>query len=346
MNTINDNKNPFFSVIIPCYNSKDTIERLLDSLVNQKYESMEVIIQDDNSTDNFMELVEPYKSKLNIKYFKNKPREIHCPGNTRNDGIDNATGEWITFIDHDDMFEDNIFIEVVRCIQFNNEPNLLVSEFKVLDFKTNEVINEYDEKATFWLHGKFYNRKFLLDNNIRFKDDLITHEDHYFNQLIFGHLALQNTGYSILKEFTYRHFHNPDSFGQKLCVIDDDGLCFIDKYYDDYLKGVADPLFELYERYPNKKQDILIKFSNCLLFAYFYYQSLFYRRKFNHYQQNREIFERYLIKVRETLGVSNDDIIKIVYADSDSYNNMRDTVIPTCGDMIEYDSFATFINRF
>ena len=86
----------FLSVIIPCHNCRNSIGELLDSLIQQvNPPRFEVIIQDDNSTDGFMEIVNGYKIYLDIKYFKNKQREVHCPGNTRNDGLDNAKGKWV-----------------------------------------------------------------------------------------------------------------------------------------------------------------------------------------------------------------------------------------------------------
>ena len=98
------------SVIVPLYNGAKWILRLLESVDKQTFKpSMEVIIQDDYSTDGGVELVKSskYMKSLNIKFFTNKQREIHCPGNTRLDGMNNAKGIWITFIDQDDRYELN-----------------------------------------------------------------------------------------------------------------------------------------------------------------------------------------------------------------------------------------------
>lgn len=343
MNNLN---NPYFSVIIPCFNCRKTIERLLESLVNQFFDDMEVIIQDDGSTDNFMELVEPFKEKLNIKYFRNKPREVHCPSNTRQDGLENATGKWVTFIDHDDMFESNVFMEVKRCIEFNKERYLLVSDFREFNPETYEVLHIFDEPCTFWMHGKFYNRQFLIDYDIEFKEDLVSHEDHYFNQLVFGYIAAIGVKYSILKQFTYRWMFYADSTGKKMCEANEYGFGFIDRYYEDYLNALLEPLFMLYDKYPRMKDLILFKMTYVMLYAYFYYQSLYYRRKFEHYLPNKIAFGNYLNRIKSTLGVTNYDIAMIIYSDSDSFNSMRGKVFGTCGDMIEHDSFYTFIESF
>ena len=337
---------PFLSVIIPCCNSRNTIERLLDSIIRQSFSDMEVIIQDDFSVDNFMELVEPYKDKLNIKYFKNKSREVHCPGNTRIDGLNNATGEWVTFIDHDDLFEDNVFIEFKKCIEFNNEKYLVVSDFSEYNPETNTYRDFNYELGSFWLHGKFYNRAFLKKYNIQFKEDLVTHEDHYFNQLVFGYLGILEIAYSILAMKTYIWIYDRNSTGKKLCYTDENGLCFIDRYYGEYISSVSEPLFMLYEKYPEKKNRILIKMSHIAVYAYFYYQSLYYRNNCSDYPPNKVIYGNYIRRIKSELNVSADDIIKIVYSDHESYNHMRDTVQDTCGAMIEYISFDGFIRQF
>ena len=61
------NNSNWLSVIIPAYNCVNTIERLLDSILDQHDDDLEIIICDDHSTDNFMDNVVPYTDKLNIK---------------------------------------------------------------------------------------------------------------------------------------------------------------------------------------------------------------------------------------------------------------------------------------
>lgn len=334
---------PFFSVIIPCYNCRNSIENLLDSLVNQHYKSMEVIIQDDYSTDNFMELVEPYKEKLNIKYFKNKPREIHCPGNTRFDGLNNSTGEWVTFIDHDDMFEPDSFIEVVKCINHNKEKNFLVSKFREYYPPTDIFTKEYTYNATTWLHGKFYNRNFLFKNGIQFKENLVSHEDLCFNQQVYCNLTVNNMTYSILNQFTYRWMFDANSTSRKMFF---EELNYIDTYYDDFITTSTDPWFKAYEEHPEMRDEIIKRVSYTSLSAYFYYQSLYLRRGFKHYIKDRDIFGQYINKIMKTFNITKQDIIDVVYSSSENYNIIRDSAMGGCQGLIEYESYRTFMENF
>ncbi|MDH5442425.1 MAG: glycosyltransferase [Candidatus Nomurabacteria bacterium] len=101
------------SIIIPCYNNADTIDISLDSLINQTYKNLEIIVVDDNSTDDLYSTIKQYiKKDSRIKYIKNTdidPYRINRIGtninagySARNFGIQHATGDIITFQDADD----------------------------------------------------------------------------------------------------------------------------------------------------------------------------------------------------------------------------------------------------
>jgi glycosyltransferase involved in cell wall biosynthesis len=159
----------------------------MNSLLVQDFDDMEIIISDDNSTDNFMEIVDKYKALLNIKYFPTNKHKYHCPGNTRLDGLSHATGEWVTFIDHDDELIPGSFKTVYDTLNNNLQYNIpfIFSPVQRVDVNGNSTLLE----AITWLHGNFYKRQFLIDNDINFKEDLYGNEDLYFNNLVNGHLT-------------------------------------------------------------------------------------------------------------------------------------------------------------
>ena len=86
------NKRPFYSIVIPCYNSRPTIERTLESIYKQHlpYLDIQVVLSDDCSTESYQDIVDKYKSKLYITQVKTDYNK--CPGNTRQRGVDNAIG--------------------------------------------------------------------------------------------------------------------------------------------------------------------------------------------------------------------------------------------------------------
>mgnify|MGYP003450178492 CR=1 FL=1 len=95
----------YVSVIIPTYNRAFELDRCLNSLVNQTVNCFEVIVCDDGSTDNTSEVVEKYKTLLNITYLKDV--NFGGPSRPRNNGIKQSQGDIIAFLDSDDWWYPN-----------------------------------------------------------------------------------------------------------------------------------------------------------------------------------------------------------------------------------------------
>ena len=92
---------PLVSVIIPVHNAEDVIENTLDSVLNQSYQNMEVIIVDDASTDSSREKIEAYEDSRLKKIFLETNHHVCYSGNI---GFENATGKYIALIGHDDCW--------------------------------------------------------------------------------------------------------------------------------------------------------------------------------------------------------------------------------------------------
>lgn len=105
------------SVIIPIHNSSKYIEECLESVINQTYKDIEIIIVDDASTDNSLELVKNINDNR-IKIIELK--ENAGAANARNKGIENATGNYICFLDSDDYWVLDKLEKQVKFIEDNN----------------------------------------------------------------------------------------------------------------------------------------------------------------------------------------------------------------------------------
>ncbi|MDY3204521.1 MAG: glycosyltransferase family A protein [Arcobacter sp.] len=89
------------SVIIPCYNSSKTILRALESVINQTYQDLEIIVVDDGSIDNIKKLIESFFIDKEVQY-KYIYQKNSGPSTARNNGVINSNGEYIAFLDSDD----------------------------------------------------------------------------------------------------------------------------------------------------------------------------------------------------------------------------------------------------
>lgn len=94
---------PFFSIIIPTYNRAGLIGTAIESVINQKFKSWELIIVDDGSTDNTKGVVRSYKNE-NISYYYQENAEKSI---ARNNGFGHSDGQYICFLDSDDWYLDN-----------------------------------------------------------------------------------------------------------------------------------------------------------------------------------------------------------------------------------------------
>ena len=96
-----------FSIVIPTYNKANTIEQALDSIYDQTVNNFEIIVVNDGSTDNILDVLDRYDKPVRVISQENKGVSV-----ARNTGIDHAVGEYICFLDADDMWYPN-HLEVV-----------------------------------------------------------------------------------------------------------------------------------------------------------------------------------------------------------------------------------------
>lgn len=133
-----------FSVIIPSFNNGEWISKTLDSILNQTFKDFEIIVVDDMSTDNSVEII---KSKLRDidTLLINQSKRLN--GGTRNVGITSAKGEYLIFIDSDDWFiDDKVFEDIDR--KLNGEDILFIgylSHNPNSDILVNPIISDLEQ---------------------------------------------------------------------------------------------------------------------------------------------------------------------------------------------------------
>ena len=121
------NNKPLVSVIIPTYNRKKTISRSIQSVLNQTYENIELIIVDDGSTDGTKELViEKYGDA--VVYVENQRKK--GPSGARNYGVQIANGEYIAFQDSDDEWNEKKLERQMEILLTNTDIKMVYCEIK------------------------------------------------------------------------------------------------------------------------------------------------------------------------------------------------------------------------
>ena len=189
------------SVIVPVFNVGELLSTSLDSILNQTLEDIEIICINDGSTDDSLNILEYYAKK--DKRIKIISKENEGQGTARNVGLDNAQGEFISFVDADDFIKKDMLeklynksvngnLDLVMCkvSSFDNEThviddNLWYYSLKCFSGFKKEVFNNLDTKEFTSLisvtpYNKLYRRSFIEKNNIRFPEKYIFEDEVFF----------------------------------------------------------------------------------------------------------------------------------------------------------------------
>ena len=184
-------------IIIPCYNSHNTLKNTLNSIINQSIkDKIKVYLVDDCSDNNYNLFVEQYSKYIDIKEIRTK--ENGGAGLAREFGIQNSNSKYIMFVDSDDLL-----------FSYRAAESLYNEIEKGFDY-VNSI--EYDEKRRKNLilngnvHGKIFRREYLEKNDIHFNSTRY-HEDNYFTNFV----VLSGAKKSLIRECTYFYTFNKDS---------------------------------------------------------------------------------------------------------------------------------------
>lgn len=168
------------TVIVPIYNTEKYLKRCIDSIINQTYTNLEIILVDDGSTDNSSIICKEYEKNDNrIKYYKKKNEG---QGQARNYGLERAKGDWISFVDSDDWIEKDMYKDMIEaskeyksdlviCGWYRNHGFKQIEQpcpQKAQKYNNEELIKEYlaGNFITSSMCNKIYKK--VLWDNIRF----------------------------------------------------------------------------------------------------------------------------------------------------------------------------------
>lgn len=128
------------SVIIPAYNNEKYLPKCLDSIINQTYKNIEILLIDDGSTNNCGKICDEYAKKdLRIKVIH---KENGGVGSARNCGLDNANGEYIVFVDSDDYVENDYISYLYSALE--KDIDLVYMPFNLMD-ESGAIKNEKEK---------------------------------------------------------------------------------------------------------------------------------------------------------------------------------------------------------
>lgn len=197
------------SVVLPCYNVEKYIERCLDSIVESCPADTEIIVVNDGSPDNTVQVAEKWFAKHPEIPHKILNKENGGQGSARNMGIDAASGDYITFVDPDDLLIKGEYSRLLRMAEEYDFPDLVVANMELLDNETGAVLRRtvsdrvdyvkgYESRGFFLTINeemlssacaKFFKRE-IFDGNpgLKFIEEQVKREDIVFDHLFVKHI--------------------------------------------------------------------------------------------------------------------------------------------------------------
>lgn len=186
------------SIIVPAYNSINVIDRCITSLLKQSYEDIEIIIVDDESTDETGSLCVDYERNYNnVKYYPIMHGGVSA---VRNVGLEHATGDYVMFADADDYVSPEFVYKMVSAIEANDECDMAVCSYERVVYGglypirslQNPGIRSRDEYLMDTLRdpghhyfgvlwNKIFKNSIIKSKGLRFKTDITLGEDFVFS---------------------------------------------------------------------------------------------------------------------------------------------------------------------
>lgn len=188
------------SVIVPVYNTEQYLHRCIDSILAQTYTDFELLLIDDGSTDSSGAICDEYALKdTRVRVFH---KENGGVSSARNLGLDNAQGEWITFVDSDDIFVDSNAFAVF--VNKDIDADLIVYSFLWNDDLIKCPCNNSLQDIFFSYHsiviwGKIYKSSIIKLNQLYFNERIHLGED----QLWFTEYLKYTSTYLCNKDVLY-----------------------------------------------------------------------------------------------------------------------------------------------
>lgn len=211
------------SVIVPAYNSEDTIRRCLDSILKQTYKNIEIIVINDGSTDSTEAICREYAAECDKVYLYNQKNQGVSAA--RNSGIDKATGRYLQFVDADDYIEENMTERLVSefkgpgnwvicgCLSDNGDTSAVIrtSAPETMDRLETMRALVAPDSIRGYLVNKLFENDILKKYQLHMRTDIFVCEDLIFCLEYAAHIKSA----TYIEEPLYHYIYRDDSVTHK-----------------------------------------------------------------------------------------------------------------------------------
>ena len=211
-------------IIIPCYNSHETIDRCLGSILSQRIlPSITVTLVNDGG-NSYKDVIKRYSPIMNIKEIGYE--ENGGAAKARNYGLENTKEELIMFVDSDDVLS-NPFATVALCNEIHASPKIAMVISKFVEEVAPMKFTDHEHDTSF-MHGKIYRRSFIDKYKIRLNENTRYNEDVGFNLFaVILAKCLPDTYVTYIDYISYYWLYNPNSVVRKNKEVFDNTISFV-----------------------------------------------------------------------------------------------------------------------
>ena len=243
---------PLVSVVIPTYNSEKTIERCLESIKNQTYKNIEIIVVDKGSADKTLEIARKYTDKVFVINAKERCEQ-------KNFGLRKARGDFVMFVDSDMELTPNVVKECVELAEKNDKVGGI-------------IIPERSVGDGFWVRVRDFERSFYAGTKIEsarfFRRDLALKVGGFDEDVVFFEEStlpqkIEKLGYNVRARIKSEIFHHEENFSLRK---------WLKKKY--YYGKTAWKYKQKYKEYGSKQMSLLYRFGLFLRDKRFYSKPL------------------------------------------------------------------------
>jgi len=294
--------NKVVTIIVPVFNAGEQLIKCINSILNQSYKNIEIVLVNDGSTDNSGEICDEYASyhsKIKVIHQKNSG-----PSTARNVGVNSASGDYIQFVDADDYIDPCMTEQLIQSMELKDVQLSMCGYKTIHTNKKNQFTENYVPsikgiyKNTEFMHffgeifkdnfvnspcNKLFVREIIKENNIKFIENLNMGEDLLFNldyinvcefisvvnEPLYNYVKLDSSQ-SLTGSFKNGLFDNQQFLFNKIRNFLIEKKCYIkrNKYYVEkvYTDRIIDCLENFFHRNSNLRSTQIRKQIHCIIY--------------------------------------------------------------------------------
>lgn len=291
------------SIIVPIYNVEKYLKKCIETIINQTYKKLEIILINDGSTDRCKEICDEYKNIDNrIKVIHKNNEGI---AETRNLGLKLATGQYIGFVDPDDYIENNMYEILYKNIK-NTKSDISICSYQIIDDKNK--IQTLNDTGEIYIYNKIEALQRLLKGEITSHQWNKLYKKEIFNGIVYPKekvmedIAITYLLFEKSDKIVYQHTILYNYIQRKTSILG--------KINEKLINDLEEVIYNK-NRYLAKKYPELQKYIDVenLRYIKIYFddiaicnsKKLFFSNKFNkYYKEYKELFKIYKEEVLKT----------------------------------------------